>query len=100
MDTQGDSYPSGHGAYAVIYTWLALTITLRVRPGVTYASTVLVAGIVLTAAVGLSRVYLGAHYFSDVGGGWGLGYSAFAVCAAVALVMTHRGLLRQNEDVR
>ena len=27
----------------------------------------------LTAAIGLSRVYLGVHYFSDVAGGWALG---------------------------
>jgi undecaprenyl-diphosphatase len=33
VDTTGSSYPSGHAAYAVIYTWLALTITVRVRPG-------------------------------------------------------------------
>jgi undecaprenyl-diphosphatase len=97
IETQGSSYPSGHATYSVIYTWLAMTITLRVRPGLTYASTVIIVGILLTAAVGLSRVYLGAHYFSDVAGGWGLGISAFAGCAAVALVVTHLGRKRQNE---
>ena len=46
-------------------------------------------GIALTAAVGLSRVYLGVHYLSDVSGGWALGVAAFAGCAAIALVVTH-----------
>jgi membrane-associated phospholipid phosphatase len=52
-----------------------------------------VAGIALTAAVGLTRVYLGVHYLTDVIGGWALGISAFAGCATVALVVTH---LRKN----
>ncbi len=34
---------------------------------------VVVAGIVLTALVGLSRVYLNVHYLSDVSAGWALG---------------------------
>jgi len=96
VGVNGDSYPSGHATYSVIYTWLALTITMRVRPGLTYATALIVVGVLLTVAIGLSRIYLGAHFWSDVAGGWGLGVSAFATCAAVALVVTHRGRLRHN----
>ena len=96
VEASGSSYPSAHATYAVIYTWLVLTVTLRVRPGLTYASALIAAGFVLTAAIGLSRVYLGVHYLSDVSGGWALGISAFAGCAAIALVLTHLGRLRQN----
>jgi membrane protein DedA with SNARE-associated domain len=97
IDVSGESYPSGHAAYSVLYTWLVLTITVRVRPGLTYATALIVAGVALTVAVGLSRVYLGVHYFSDVAGGWALGVSAFAGCAAVAMVIGH---LRQNQPGR
>lgn len=89
VDAAGDAYPSGHATYSVLYTWLVLTIALRVRPGLTYASALIAVGVAVTAAVGLSRVYLNVHYFSDVAGGWALGLSAFAACAAVALVVTH-----------
>ncbi len=95
VDASRASYPSGHAAYAVIYTWLALTVTIRVRPGWAYGSALVAAGVALTALVGLSRVYLGVHYLSDVSGGWALGVSAFAICAAVAMVVTH---LRQNHN--
>ena len=97
IDVSGESYPSGHAAYSVLYTWLVLTVTVRVRPGLTYATALIVAGVALTVAVGLSRVYLGVHYFSDVAGGWALGVSAFAGCAAVAMVIGH---LRQNQPAR
>jgi undecaprenyl-diphosphatase len=71
VSVSGDGYPSGHAAHAVIYTWLALTIAIRVRPGWTYGSAVIAAGIAITAVVGFSRVYLNVHYLSDVSGGCG-----------------------------
>jgi undecaprenyl-diphosphatase len=102
VSASGGSYPSGHATYSVIYTWLALTIAIRVRPGWTYGSALIAGGIALTALVGLSRVYLNVHYLSDVSGGWGLGVSAFSLCAAIAIVVTHLGRgraerVRQNE---
>jgi membrane protein DedA with SNARE-associated domain/membrane-associated phospholipid phosphatase len=93
VDVGGNAFPSGHAANSVIYPWLALTLTVRLRPGITGASSLIAAGIVVAAAVGLTRVYLHAHYFSDVVGGWALGVTAFALCAAIAMVVTH---LRQN----
>ena len=96
VETSDQSYPSGHATYAVIYTWIAVTVAVRVRPLLTYGTALIVAGIVLTVAAGLSRVYLGAHYMSDVGGGWALGVSAFAGCAAIAMLVTHVGNLRKN----
>jgi membrane protein DedA with SNARE-associated domain/membrane-associated phospholipid phosphatase len=96
VDASGSSYPSGHAAHSVFFAWLALTVAIRVRPGWRYGSALIVAGIALTALIGLSRVYLGVHYLSDVSGGWGLGVLAFAVCAAFALVITHLRRLRQN----
>ena len=97
VDADGDAFPSGHAAYSVIYTWLALTIAVRVRPGLTHASALVLIGVLLTAAIGLSRVYLGVHYLSDVSGGWALGVCAFAGCAAIAMVAIH---LRHNQRRR
>ncbi|HET7120046.1 MAG TPA: bifunctional DedA family/phosphatase PAP2 family protein [Solirubrobacterales bacterium] len=93
VSTSGSSYPSGYAAHSVIYVWLAVTIVMRLRPGMARATLVVVTGIALTALVGLSRVYLEVHYLSDVSGGWALGAAAFSFCAAIGVVVSG---LRQN----
>jgi membrane protein DedA with SNARE-associated domain len=93
--TTGSSYPSGHAAHSVFYLWLAVTIVLRLRPGMARGAAVVATGFALTALIGLSRVYLGVHYLSDVSGGWALGAVAFSLSAAVGLVVSQ---VRQNPD--
>lgn len=93
IDAEGSAFPSGHAAHAVIFPWLALTLTVRLRPGMAGGTALLVLGIALAALVGLSRVYLRVHYLSDVNAGWALGVAAFAACGAVAMIVTH---FRQN----
>jgi undecaprenyl-diphosphatase len=44
--------------------------------------------------VGLSRIYLRAHYWSDVAGGWGIGVGIFGLLAAIAMIVTH---IRHND---
>jgi membrane protein DedA with SNARE-associated domain/membrane-associated phospholipid phosphatase len=95
VSSSGSSFPSGHAAHSVIYLWLAVTIVLRLRPGMARATAVVVTGIVLTALVGLSRVYLDVHYLSDVNAGWALGAAAFSFCALVGLVVSQ---VRQNPE--
>jgi undecaprenyl-diphosphatase len=93
VSASGSSFPSSHAAHSVIYLWLAVTIVLRLRPGMARATAVVVTGFVLTALVGLARVYLGVHYLSDVSAGWALGAAAFSFAAVVGLVVSQ---VRQN----
>jgi membrane protein DedA with SNARE-associated domain len=95
VSSSSSSFPSGHAAHSVFYLWLAVTIVLRLRPGMARGAAVVTAGFAVTALVGLSRVYLGVHYLSDVSAGWALGAATFAFSAAVGLVVSQ---VRQNPD--
>jgi undecaprenyl-diphosphatase len=92
VDTAGQSYPSGHAAYA--FAWVAIAFVLtRTLPGLARTTVAIVAAIVLAVVIGLTRVYLRAHYLSDVVGGAGLAAAIFALAGMVGLVVVH---LRQN----
>ncbi|QEC47485.1 phosphatase PAP2 family protein [Baekduia soli] len=92
VDTLGESYPSGHAAYAVVWVAIAVVLT-RSLPGLTRATAAVVAGSVAVVAVALTRIYLRAHYLSDVVGGLGLAAMIFALCGMAALIVGH---LRNN----
>jgi len=66
------SFPSGHAAGSVaVYGMLAVFGWLIFSLPVSLLITALIAGLI--AYIGLSRIYLGAHYPSDVLAGWLLG---------------------------
>src|SRR4051812_5083922 len=92
VETVGSSYPSGHAAYATAYVVLALIAT-RVLGGIASRTAIVLAGIIVAAVIGATRIYLRAHYLSDVIGGYGLGLGIFSSCAAIAVVV---GFIRQN----
>jgi membrane protein DedA with SNARE-associated domain/membrane-associated phospholipid phosphatase len=83
------AFPSRHATQATLYAWLAVTLALRVVPGITRRSLVIAAGIALTALIGLTRVYLRVHWLSDVSSGWALGVSCYTLGAAAVLVVAH-----------
>ena len=83
VETMGSSFPSGHAAYAT--AWLAVALAASWRLGLASRATLAIAAVGLAVAIGVSRIYLRVHYFSDVAGGWGLGVGIFGLLAAVAL---------------
>jgi membrane-associated phospholipid phosphatase len=92
IETDLSAYPSAHAAYAV--TWIAVAVAIhRGLPNLASRFALVLVGVVVAAAVGLTRIYLRASWLSDVTGGWAIAAAAFALCGLVALVV---GYVRDN----
>jgi undecaprenyl-diphosphatase len=91
------SFPSGHSMMAaVVYLTLgALLAHTQADPRVkTY---VLLVAVLLTALVGVSRVYLGVHWPTDVLAGWVLGGVWALICLLVMGWLQTRGQVENDE---
>jgi membrane-associated phospholipid phosphatase len=93
VSSMDQSYPSGHSAYAIVYVVVAIAVG-RMFPRWRGRVAVVSAAIALVVLIGVTRIYLRAHFFSDVVGGYGLASGLFAVTGITALIVGH---LRQNE---
>ncbi|MGW3144607.1 MULTISPECIES: phosphatase PAP2 family protein [Streptomyces] len=76
------AFPSGHAMTATVVCGLLLWLLHRFGAGRVLWRTALTVAVVSVVGVGLTRVWLGVHWVSDVVGGWLLG----ALVVAVAVV--------------
>ncbi|WP_121629236.1 phosphatase PAP2 family protein [Tropicibacter alexandrii] len=85
------SFPSGHSMMAAV-AYLSLGVLLaRVQPLRRLKLFILASAVLLTLLVGVSRVYLGVHWPTDVFAGWLAGAGWAAVCFGAAQVLARRG---------
>ncbi|HKU96533.1 MAG TPA: phosphatase PAP2 family protein [Vineibacter sp.] len=84
VDVQTLSFPSGHAMLSAI-TYLTLgALIARVQPHRWLKVYVLSIAVVLTLLIGVSRVYLGVHWPTDILAGWCLGAAWAIACWQVA----------------
>lgn len=72
-EVQTLSFPSGHAMMGAV-VWLALGAMLaQAHPGLRLKLYFLSLAVVMTVLIGLTRIYLGVHYPTDVLAGWASG---------------------------
>lgn len=87
------SFPSGHSMMAAA-TYLTLAVLLmQIDPRRRARAYFVGVALLLTVLVGVSRVYLGVHWPSDVLAGWGFGAMWALLCWTVARALRKRGAL-------
>ena len=100
-ETINASFPSGHALLsAVFYLSLGVMLT-RAFPERRFKAYVLGVGIVITLLIGITRIYLGAHWASDVFAGWSVGaawaMALWLVSYAVSRLQRRHGGPLQDE---
>ncbi|RUL86956.1 phosphatase PAP2 family protein [Tautonia sociabilis] len=93
MHASQASFPSGHSLLAAV-TYLtlgALMARLVDRPALKLY--IIAVAALIAGMVGVSRVYLGVHYPTDVLAGWAVGLSWAILCWEVARRLQRRGMV-------
>ncbi|MEQ8766623.1 MAG: phosphatase PAP2 family protein [Planctomycetota bacterium] len=94
--TYTSSFPSGHSMLAAT-TYLTLGALLaRVQPNWPLKLYILGLSVLFTLLVGVSRVYLGVHWPTDVLGGWTAGATWALLCWLVARYLQRGGQVEQD----
>ncbi|HET8728118.1 MAG TPA: phosphatase PAP2 family protein [Alphaproteobacteria bacterium] len=96
MDVYTASFPSGHAMMSAV-TYLTLGALLaRIETRKRIKAYLILVAVTVTVLVGVSRVYLGVHWPTDVLGGWMAGSAWAAACWTLTIVLQRRGRLEQQ----
>lgn len=92
------SFPSGHSMMAAV-TYLTLAALLaRIMPRRRLKAYILIIAVVLTVLVGISRVYMGVHWPTDVLAGWAAGGAWSLLCWLGVRYLQRRGQLEDEAE--
>jgi undecaprenyl-diphosphatase len=84
------AYPSGHSTMAMVLLVVLAYIVHRLAPGRSLLSVIATSvAALLVLLIGLSRIYLGVHYPTDVVAGYAVGFVWAVFCAIAVEMLSH-----------
>jgi undecaprenyl-diphosphatase len=89
------SFPSGHSMMSAVVYLTQASLISKIQKSKSLKIYILTIAIILTVLIGLSRIYLGVHYPTDVLAGWALGTAWAYICWLLANYFTEKGLVRE-----
>jgi undecaprenyl-diphosphatase len=85
------SFPSGHATLSAIAYLTIGTLLARASPSAAVAVYLMAIAVSLTMLIGLSRIYLGVHYPTDILAGWCVGAVWAIGCWVLMAWLQHLG---------
>jgi undecaprenyl-diphosphatase len=99
MHVTTSSFPSSHSMLsAVVYLTLGALLA-RTSTQFRYKLYFITVALLITILVGLSRIYLGVHYPSDVLAGWSFGLIWALFCWLIARFLQKRGTIERLDEL-
>lgn len=97
-DVYTSSFPSGHAMLSATVFLTLGTLLSRFVTGYALKAYLLIIALSLTLLVGVSRVYMGVHYPTDVLAGWAAGLLWALICWLVARFLQRRGAVEKEDE--
>ncbi len=90
LEERSLSFPSGHSMMSAIVYLTQATLLSRIEPNRKVKIYIISTALLLTFLIGISRVYIGVHYPTDVIAGWIAGISWALLCWYFASLIDKR----------
>ena len=92
------SFPSGHSMISAIVYLTQASLLARIQKKKSIRVYIITIALVLTFLIGISRVYLGVHYPTDVLAGWSIGFAWALLCLFVVWYFQEKKPERKSKN--
>lgn len=92
------SFPSGHSMMSVVFYLTLGALLARIQQRRIIRIYIISISLFLALLIGLSRIYIGVHYPTDVLGGWSIGLAWASLCWFLAWLLQRKEKFKEMEE--